>query len=439
MGEPAALSFTPSKDVAMVIKALLDSLERRAAQNAKRDTPSEPHTPRSIKVSVHDLPLPSYFSQTDPTPRLVANEQFQTLEQAGLLRLEWIPGETGHLLQTIYLSSQSAPANREFATLYSLLARAPAAGQRLRLESLLLGERFRFPENDWRGQALRHILKKLKTGKSPTPFDLNDSIFNEDILAALIALPSLGVETLYRSFSVRVFNDSKRFEGVKNAIVSLARAGNPEWKRMPAEEVLGELNLVANPGYIHFSGNWQITTADGQILSLGGFNPSVGFPAAQTSQLLSVTVHAAGVLCIENLTTFHEFIRQTEGVLRNSPETYATICTYGNPSPAIRRLLRLIPEEIPIYHWSDLDYGGFNILSQMRRLVSERVRPYRMDIETFEANARFARPLSAADRINLKRLLSRPELRDVRSTIAYLLKRELKLEQEGVGMVNTPP
>jgi DNA topoisomerase VI subunit A len=238
---------------------------------------------------------------------------------------------------------------------------------------------------------------------------------------------------------VRVFNDSKRFEAIKNQLVTLARLGNPEWKRIPAEEVLRELNLVANPNYIHFAGNWQLTTDKGEILNLSGFTPSVGFPAAQTATLQ--TVRAESVLCIENLTTFHQYI-QTEHATRNTKHesnaacsvlrSSAVICTFGNPSPAVRRVLRLLAETTPIYLWSDLDYGGFNILSQLRRFVSEQVQPYLMDIGTLEANIPRARPLAASDRTNLKRLLLRPELHDVRSAIEHLLKRGLKLEQEGV-------
>jgi hypothetical protein len=193
-------------------------------------------------------------------------------------------------------------------------------------------------------------------------------------------LSTLTTETPYRVFSVRVFNDSKRFEAIKNQLVTLARLGSPEWKRIPAEEVLRELNLVANPNYIHFAGNWQFTTDKGEILNLSGFTPSVGFPAAQTATLQ--TVHAESVLCIENLTTFHQQVdrytgtrvnngtRNTEhesNVARSVFRSSAFICTYGNPSPAVRRILRLLPETTPIYLWSDLDYGGFNILSQLRR------------------------------------------------------------------------
>jgi hypothetical protein len=282
-------------------------------------------------------------------------------------------------------------------------------------------------------------LNQLKAEKSPAPFSLTDSNLTLDLLAILQALPTLTTETPYRVFSVRVFNDSKRFEILKSQLVSLARLGNLEWKRIPAEEVLRELNLVANPNYIHFAGNWQFTTDQGEILNLNGFIPSVGFPAAQTAALQ--TVHAKSVLCIENLTAFHQYIRQTEQTNNGTHNTqHAVICTFGNPSPAVRRVLRLLPETTPIYHWSDLDYGGFNILSQLRRLVNAQTQPCLMGIDTLESNASRARPLTASDRTNLKRLFLRPELRDVHPIIEHLLKRGLKLEQEGVEnfkLVNT--
>jgi hypothetical protein len=276
-------------------------------------------------------------------------------------------------------------------------------------------------------------LNQLKAEKSPAPFSFADSHLTLDLLAVLQALPTLTVETPYRVFSVRVFNDTKRFEVIKSHIVSLARLGNPEWKRISTEEVLRELNLVANPSYIHLAGNWQFTIANGEILNLSGFTPSMGFPAAQTSALQSV--RADSVLCIENLTTFHQQVdRYTGKHVQNGTRStqQAIICTYGNPSPAVRRVLRLLPESVPISIWSDLDYGGFNILSQLRRTVNEQIQPFLMDIETLESNIPRARPLTASDRTNLKRLLLNAKLRDVRPIIEHLLKRGLKLEQEGV-------
>ena len=426
--------FIPSPDVSVVLNSLLDILERRAVRNsASSAVEGMEHTPRSIKVTLTDLHLPSYFSQANPEPRLIANEQLIYLEKIGTLHLTWIPGEAGHLLQSITLpKTQNGTRNSQHQELYRLASRTPLSTNRSRLESLLLADKFRF-QDDWRARAISYILNQLKAEKSPSPFSLTDSNLTLDLLAVLQALPTLTAETPYRVFSVRVFNDSKRLEVIKNQLVSLARLGNPEWKRIPAEEVLRELNLVANPSYIHLAGNWQLTTEDGEILNLSGFIPSVGFPAAQTSALQ--TVHAQSVLCIENLTTFHQYIQAREIAQRNTQHetaTHAIICSYGTPSPAVRRVLRLLPETIPIYLWSDLDYGGFNILSQLRRFVSEQIQPYLMDVDTLESNIPRARPLTDSDRTNLKRLLLRPELRDVRPVIEHLLKRGLKLEQEGV-------
>lgn len=398
--------FTPSPDVSVALNTLLDIFERRKSPEA-----------RAIRINLADLPLPTYFSQTDPIARLTANEQLTALEKSGLLKLNWLPGETGHLLQSVTLNTEHV------ARAYDILRRFPKSSQQKTLESLLLAEKFRFVD-DWRARAIRRILGNLRAGKSLAPFSLTDPALDTDLLTVIEALPALRAETPYRVFSVRVFNDSKRLEALKPQLVSLARLGNPEWKHLPAEEVLRELNLVPNPNYLHLAGDWQLTLETGEILTLGGFSPSVGFPAAQTGQLQSVHVHARAVLCIENLTSFHEFIRTND--------QYAVLCTYGNPSPATRRILRLLPVSTPIYHWSDLDYGGFNILSQLRRLVRADIQPYRMDVVSLDANYSRSRPLTASDKSNLKKLLLRPELRDARSVIEHLLKRGVKLEQEGI-------
>jgi hypothetical protein len=431
--------FAPSPDVIVLLNALLDILERRRSRLSTlrkpyQDTVNEvggtEHAPRSIKITLADIPLPHYFSQANPEPRLIANEQLIQLEKNGLLQLTWIPGETGHLLQSITLPKRKHETSN--IELFHLLSRTPQADNRSRLENLLLADKFRF-QGDWRDRAISYILNQLKAEKSPAPFSLTDSNLNLDLLTVLQALPTLITETPYRVFSVRVFNDTKRFEAIKSHIVSLARLGNPEWKRLSTEEVLRELNLVANPNYIHLAGNWQITTENGEILNLSGFTPSIGFPAAQTSTLQSV--RAESVLCIENLTTFHQQVDKYIGKHINygtRNKHHAVICTYGNPSPAIRRILRLLPKTTPIYLWSDLDYGGFNILSQLRRTVDEEIQPYLMDIDTIEASIPRARPLTTSDKNNLKRLSLHPELRDVRPVIEHMLKRGVKLEQEGV-------
>jgi len=407
------ISFVPSSDTRVIVNALLDVFERREASSI-----------RAIKAKLRELNLPAYFSQQDPEPRMITNQQMQTLANANLIQLHWLKGEENHLLESVVLNHAPRPTHDE---LYTLLNRVPLSNQRSQLESLLLADKFRFTKDDWRTRALNQVLDNLRAGKSPSPFSLSASDFNADLLAALLALSALQAETPHRVFSVRVFNDTKRFDDLRPALIRLARQANPEWKLFTNEDLLREFNLVANPGYIHLSGNWQLTTVDGEVLSLNGFSPSIGFPAAQVSSIQTIAVHANSVLCVENLTSFYEFIRTTP-----RPTSHAVICLMGNPSPAIRHLLRLIPEETKIHLWSDLDYGGFNILSQLRKEVGVRIEPFLMDIATFENHAHLSRPLTQADRRNLKRLTLSLNLKDVRPIIEHLLKRGLKLEQEAI-------
>jgi hypothetical protein len=106
----------------------------------------------------------------------------------------------------------------------------------------------------------------------------------------------------------------------------------------------------------------------------------------------------------------------------------------GNPSPAIRCLLHIVPETVPIHLWADMDYGGFNILSQLRRQIGQRVQPWLMDAATFDLYAPLSRPLTGSDARNIRRLATRPELTDVRPVMEHLLERGLKLEQEAIHL-----
>jgi hypothetical protein len=401
--------------VAAVLHCLLDVFERRGG------TPKQ-----AVRSKLEELSrdLPSYYSQTDPLPRTTANEQLAQLAQRGWVHLAWQPGQSGHLLEAVTLE----PAQAE--SLYALLKREPMADRRRRLRDLLLADRFRL--DGWRKQAMQHALDRLKANQSPVPFSLVDEDWNRDLLTALIALPGdeAGEEIPYRVFSVRVFNDSKRFDALKETVARLARRHQPTWRELSSPEILRELGLVANPGHLYLYGPWQLVDAQGQVTSLAGFYPSVGIPAALVAHVQRVRLDAGRVVCVENLASFYELIRR-EG------QGIAALCLWGNPSPAARHLLRCLAQDRsrrdPLLLWADIDYGGLNILAQLRQQVSTDFAPYRMDRATLDAHARWAHPLSAGDERNLRRLRHHPALADMVPLIDHMLLRGLKLEQEAVS------
>jgi hypothetical protein len=379
-----------------------------------------------VRVKLRDAAarLPGYYSQVDPAPRISANEQLAALEDRGWVKLRWEPAQEGHLLASVTLVAEAT------APLYALIEREPLAAQRRRLRDLLLGNRFR--ARDWRRLALDRTLERLEAHKSPTPFRLADEAWNRDLLEGLFALPEENTAELpYRIFSVRVFNDSKRFDTLKGALARLARRAHGEWRGFSTREVLRELGLVPNPTHLHLAGPWQLLDEQGELLSLAPFRPSVGIPARLAARTAGVWTDAARVICVENLTPFYTLVQQGD-------EELAALCLWGNPSPACRHLLRQLaerlPDAVPLYLWADIDYGGLNILAQLRTQVSPRFIPYRMDLPTLDAFARWGRPLTRRDVQNLKRLRDHPVLEDVAPLIDEMLLRELKLEQEALEL-----
>ena len=431
-----SLPFTPAPDVVVILNALLDIYERHE--------PGRPFV-RAIRVRLAELDLPGYTSQLDPAPRQTANEQLTALAGRGLVRLAWLPGETGHLLETVTLLPERA------SEIFAWLGRAPVAAQTAALRDLLLGERFRFASQtqayetsrvsceDWRLVALDHTLAQLRAGKSPAPFTLAAPDFNRDLLAALVALDAVAEETPYRVFSVRTFNDSKAFEPLKTALATLARRHGPGWGELTPEEALRELGLTPNPTHVFLYGPWRLIGAGGQVVSLGDFYPAAGVPSVMIAEVQRAEVDGAAVqrvVCVENLASFYELIRY-EG------EGLAALCLWGNPAPAVRHLLarlaETLPAEMPLQVWADLDYGGLNILAQLRKLIFPRFVPYRMDVATLEAHTRWARPLTENDRNLLARLQGYASLADLQSVIAHMLERGIKLEQEAVQLTNVQP
>lgn len=406
------LLFTPTPDTAAVLDHLLDIFERRDG------------VPKQVvRVRLADLKLPGYYSQIDPIPRVTTNEQFSQLAMRDYVTLAWEQGQTGHLLETVTLN----PAQVE--PLYRLLDRQALAEQRQRLRELLLAERVRL--TGWRRQAVEHGLGQLADHRSPAPFSLTEPEFNQDLLTTLLHLPDgeTTAELPYRVFSVRLFNDSKKFEPFKETVARLARRHNALWRDLSPPEVLRELGLVANPSHLFLHGPWRLIDAEGQLISLGEFYPSVGLPAALAARVRRVEVEAGRVVCIENVTTFYELIR-------HEPAGLAAFCLAGNPSPAARHLLRCLaatlPEAVPLLLWADLDYGGLNILAHLRRAVSARFAPYRMDIATLQQHTRYGQPLTPNDERNLTRLREQADLADMTDLIDWMLLEGLKLEQEAV-------
>lgn len=108
----------------------------------------------------------------------------------------------------------------------------------------------------------------------------------------------------------------------------------------------------------------------------------------------------------------------------------------GYFSPAKGRWFRMIAKaaeksSCKISHWSDIDLGGFRIFQILKNEIFPKAEPFRMDLETLKKYKERCLPLGGEKyREKLEKCLSDSEYLCFREVISYMLKENVRLEQE---------
>ncbi|MDP3537949.1 MAG: DUF2220 family protein [Azonexus sp.] len=175
-----------------------------------------------------------------------------------------------------------------------------------------------------------------------------------------------------REASAALFKDSKRIEYLAPQ-VDVLLSGATDTPPRPASEVWQEIGLFREEHPALLAG--QVEVERERVTALLDA-PYSGFPAATVRRLASIP---QSVMSIENLTTFHSEAK------RRCNESVLLLYTAGMPSPAWRamyaRLLMGLPADVPVYHWGDLDEGGFRIAAVLAKeavATSHQLRPWAM-------------------------------------------------------------
>ena len=186
-----------------------------------------------------------------------------------------------------------------------------------------------------------------------------------DTISEAISLP-------IREASVRLFNDSKRIERLTGPLDVLL-VNNIEAEAREPAAVWQELGLFREEHPVRLAGKVMI---ERERVTAFLDSPYMGLPAGTVKRLATVP---NSVMTIENLTTFHSEAK------RRCEEPVLLIYTAGMPSPAWRsmyvRLLQSLPASVPVFHWGDIDEGGFRIaatLAQEALSVGHAIRPWVM-------------------------------------------------------------
>lgn len=183
-----------------------------------------------------------------------------------------------------------------------------------------------------------------------------------------------GSERILRRESVRLFGDSKRLEKLTPWLEVLV-TGELAATGLQREDVWATIGLRREPLPLLLAGSGRVFLETAEIPLV---RPYLGVPAGSLRRLATDAVY---LMTIENLTSFHDSA--------DDPAAAAGLLLYtgGMPSPAWRRAYLRIVEDLPatatVYHWGDIDEGGFRIaavLAELARKAGRTLRPWQMSM-----------------------------------------------------------
>jgi hypothetical protein len=310
----------------------------------------------------------SPYWRLDYAQRQHAHVRFAAAEHAGAVQLRWArqggddrPLDRIRLLDTdklaafLGIASRSETLQKARATLTPWLTTYP------RVIELL--------------DAWEHLKTPRGLGTESAP----------DVADALLVLDALrqeqGEDQIVRVFSRHLFRDSKRIEALVRHIdlLTAEQFGSPARQQ---EEVFGALGLVKEPQPFLMAGTGHLTLESSQ-----GCPVAKPFIGVSGRHVVAYAGTPAWVLSIENLTTFHQASQHLDA------DAGLILYTGGMPSPswcrAYTTILASISTHIPVYHWGDIDQGGFRIAAHIKRKCIHRhaFLPWLMDASQLSGTA----------------------------------------------------
>jgi len=228
-------------------------------------------------------------------------------------------------------------------------------------------------------------LRKVRNHDAASAQDWLDAIkvidFSEENLRKGIVSMPLNVA------SGKLFKDTKRIRRLEIPLDVLL-TGSIEVSGREGYEIWNDIGLFREEHPVRMAGN-VVVEREGVTARLD--SPYSGLPAESVRRLASVP---SAVITIENQTTFHEEARARHG------EDALLIYTAGMPNPPwcemYVRILQGLPEGIPVFHWGDIDEGGFRIASVLAKEAAKAghsIHPLKMRPQDVPAEHR--RPASA--------------------------------------------
>lgn len=416
--------MNPNKEQKKVLSALLDKYERSKSY-VEGKTPA-----RRIQLNFYNDGKCD-FSEYDienTDARVIYNDAVIELKKIGLVDYSWMRGQEGHLIGKVWLMPERT---RE---IYQFAERVPKADY---VDSilLLLMDALDHIAAPWAKECVGQWLSAIEKRRTVGAFLPSDPKEIEEFLKVMIAA-SQPCETgvLERVFSTRCLGDSKKFEKLyRGRLIRILKKYPPneiDAEGLNEEETLSQIGIEKYPEQIAFCGEMKLEVPCGTIdftpLQSGAYLNVIDLRDGE----LIVDESVDRVLMIENKANYVDY------VLNRRKLNELVVFHGGCYSPAkeefFMKLKCATSHKVVWYHWSDIDLGGFQMLARLRKNINPAILPYRMDEKELREHYGSAKPITHTYLEKLKSLMKIPELADCLPCITFMVKHNIKLEQENL-------
>jgi hypothetical protein len=279
------------------------------------------------------------------------------------------------------------------------------------------------PHSRW-PESWEHLCDKLAAtfegGKNLAPFFWKEPETVRRLLNLLRGLTERDWPegTVLGDASMTLTGDSKALEKVQHAIESALGLLFGE------DSTLETLGILGTQSRALLHGRLCLHFPDGTTQTFEHLHGEYTLSIADLVRAERASTRAVRILSIENArTTF----RQAMAV--NSGDTLLIATSY--PNAATRRLLEILPPELPHFHFGDTDVSGYAILRALREIRPRPVLPFLMSWRDRDDSP----PLTEHDRRLLPALRESPLMEDCRESLEAMASAGRKgcFEQEAFG------
>lgn len=290
------------------------------------------------------------------------------------------------------------------------------ASKRQYVEELIAMYSGRSPAAELECRKLRQALEK---NRIPPKY-----LQAKDLLKALVFIENNREELFLREASMLIYGDSKYLEeAMLHPVCKALREflGRPCGEDELEDEILEEYHIRREKQKLCLKGDVMLQNG-GKELELGNFADGVEFFSDELDGIEHICVRVPEFITVENYTSW----------LRFRKEGAVSFYLGGYAARFQRDFLRKVQEDNPhlvFRHFGDIDAGGLYIHEHLCRVTGIPFQMYRMSCAELQ-DARFRsclQPLTNQDRIRLKSLEKQGTYREL---AAYMLEKNVKLEQE---------